>query len=92
MAENPFCETCRFWDRIAEIDDGLCRVRPPTFDAAAIIGENSRRHMAGLRQSEFERANRGLWPIVRPTDWCGAHQPSARVMIATLKAMAQGET
>jgi hypothetical protein len=61
------CETCKFWQRINDWEEGNCRRYPP------VHGQLSQREME--RDAATEESGVWLVPITPAEWWCGEWQP-----------------
>lgn len=59
---QPKCETCRWWDGVAEDEIAECRRLPPQFIIEQIDPGTS-------------HGDHAFWPLVDSDQWCGEHQP-----------------
>ena len=62
MGERSTCKTCQWWQP-TEGQKGECHGAPPSVVFVPRAGA-----MAAS-------ATRSKWPMVKDTDWCGAHEP-----------------
>jgi hypothetical protein len=56
------CETCRFFDGVADEKLAACRRNAP------------RSHLVSADGDPDEQRVRGVWPLVSHDDWCGQHE------------------
>jgi hypothetical protein len=77
------CANCRFWWNPAdpEVVDGLgeCRARSP--QVVAVHDDITHDQFDGAHVITYRV--RQFWPDTAPTDWCGEHEPAARMSDAS---------